>query len=80
MCQCAISTVSFTGLDHCYLTDYFESILATIEASLIFRGSWGSSENMLELKIEPPLSNLACLRNYSAGMGIKDNEKKYKLC
>jgi len=31
----------------------FESIWTSFETSIVFRGSWGSSE--LELKIEPPL-------------------------
>jgi hypothetical protein len=39
----------------------FESILTTFEVSFIFWTSWGSIENWLELKIEPPLANLALL-------------------
>jgi hypothetical protein len=38
----------------------FESILATFEASLIFRDIWDSSKNWLEFKIEPPWENIAC--------------------
>jgi hypothetical protein len=37
----------------------FESTLTTFEASFIFRGSWGSIKNWLELKIEPPLADFA---------------------
>jgi hypothetical protein len=37
----------------------FESTLTTFEASFIFFGSWGSIKNLLELKIEPPFSDLA---------------------
>ncbi len=37
----------------------FESILTTFEASFIFWASRGKIENWLELKIEPPLANLA---------------------
>jgi hypothetical protein len=54
--------VSFTDLDYCKQSVYFESILTTFEARFIFYGGWGSSKNWLELKIEPPLSNLASLR------------------
>jgi len=32
----------------------FESLLNTSEASVIFRGSWGNSENRLEPKTELP--------------------------
>jgi hypothetical protein len=39
----------------------FEATLTTFEASLIFRVSWGSIKNWLELKIEPPLADLALL-------------------
>jgi hypothetical protein len=39
----------------------FESTLTTFEASFIFCGSWGSIENWLELKIEPPLADVALL-------------------
>ncbi len=41
----------------------FETTLTTIEASFIFWGTWGSIKNWLELKIEPPLADLACLKN-----------------
>ncbi len=43
----------------------FESILTTFEASFIFWASWGSIENWLELKIEPPLANLASLNPWN---------------
>jgi len=36
------------------------SILTTFESSIIFGGSWGSIENWLEPKTEPPLGNSAC--------------------
>jgi len=38
----------------------FGLILTTFEMSIIFGGSWGSIENWLEPKTEPPLGNLAC--------------------
>jgi hypothetical protein len=40
-------------------------ILTTFKSSGIFGGSWGSSVNWLELKMEPRSGNLACpnLRN-----------------
>jgi hypothetical protein len=38
----------------------FGSIFTTFELSSIFGGSWGSNENWLEPKTEPPLGNLAC--------------------
>jgi len=37
----------------------FGSILTTFEWSIIFGGSWGSIENWLEPKTEPPSGNLA---------------------
>jgi len=37
----------------------FGSILTTFESSSIFVGSWGSFENWLEPKTEPPTGNLA---------------------
>ncbi len=54
-----VKTASFTDLDDCY---YFESILTTLEANYIF---WGSRQNWLELKVEPPLSILACLNRWN---------------
>jgi hypothetical protein len=36
------------------------SILTTFKASIIFRGIWGSIENWLEPKTEPPSGNLVC--------------------
>jgi hypothetical protein len=39
----------------------FELTLSTFEASFTFRGSWGSIKNWLELKIKPPLADLALL-------------------
>jgi len=48
------------------------SISTTFELKSIFGGNWGSIENWLEPKIEPPLGNLAfpnretiCVRNIS---------------
>jgi hypothetical protein len=38
----------------------FGFVLTTFELSSILGGSWGSRENWLEPKIEPPLGNLAC--------------------
>jgi len=38
----------------------FGLILNTFESSSIFGGSWGSFENWLEPKIEPPSGDLAC--------------------
>ncbi len=43
----------------------FKSILTTFEASFIFWASWGSIENWLEFKIEPPLANLALLNPWN---------------
>jgi len=40
------------------------SILTTFESSSIFGGSWGSIENWLKPKIEPPSGNLACPNLY----------------
>jgi hypothetical protein len=39
----------------------YESPLTTFEASFIFLASWGSIKNWLELKIKPPLADLALL-------------------
>jgi hypothetical protein len=39
----------------------FESTFTTFEASLIFLDSWSSIKNWLEVKIEPPLADLALL-------------------
>jgi len=38
----------------------FESNLAIFKSSIIFGGSWGSIENWLKPKTEPPSGNLAC--------------------
>jgi len=38
-----------------------QSILTSFKQSIIFGGSWGSTENWLEPKTEPPSVNLACL-------------------
>ncbi len=54
-------TVSFTDFD----LSISESTLTTFEASSTFWCSWGSSKNWLELKIEPPLANLACLNQWN---------------
>jgi hypothetical protein len=39
---------------------FFWSILTTFELCIIFGGSWGSIENGLKPKTEPPPGNLAC--------------------
>jgi len=43
----------------------FDSILTNFKSIVIFRGGWGSIENWLQPKTEPPSGNLACpnLRN-----------------
>jgi len=38
----------------------FESILTSFKLSIIFGGSWSSTENWLEPKTKPPSGNLAC--------------------
>jgi len=38
----------------------FGSILTPFESGIIFGGSWGSIENWLEPKSEPPSGNLSC--------------------
>ncbi len=53
----------FNGFRSLLASHYFESILIPLEASFIFWGSWGSSKNWFKLKIEPPLSNSACLKH-----------------
>ncbi len=55
------STVYFTDLDQGSKMIIFESIFTTFIASVVFRGPWNSGKNWLELKIEPPFANLACL-------------------
>ncbi len=55
----------FHGFPSLLSSIYFELILTTLEASFIFWGIWSSSKNWLELKIEPPLSNLACLNRWN---------------
>jgi hypothetical protein len=52
---------SFMDLDLGSEMISFESVLTTFEASFYFWRSWGSSKNLLELKIEPPYANLTCL-------------------
>jgi hypothetical protein len=49
--------VSFTHLDQ-GSEIIFKLNLTTFIVSIIFRGCWGSSENWLKLKIDPPLANL----------------------
>jgi hypothetical protein len=49
-----IGTVFFSNLDQGSEMIIFELILTTFMASIIFRGRWGSSRNVLELKIDPP--------------------------
>jgi hypothetical protein len=56
-----IETVSFADLDQGCEMIILESILTTFIASVIFRGHWGSSKNLLDLKINPHLANTACL-------------------
>jgi len=38
----------------------FWSILVIFESSILFGGSWGSIENWLVPKTDPPSGNLAC--------------------
>jgi len=40
--------------------DYFWADFDTFKSSIIFGGSWGSIENWLKPKTEPPSGNLAC--------------------
>jgi hypothetical protein len=54
-------TVYFTDLDPGSEMTIFESVLTTFTASVVFRDSWVSRKNWLELKIEPQSVNLACL-------------------
>ncbi len=72
-------TVSFMDLDHCQQTNCLESISATFEVSFIFWGSWGSSKNWLELKIEPPLSNLACLNWWNTLYEVRISVKSFNF-
>jgi hypothetical protein len=51
----------FTSFDQCSKMIIFKSILTTFIASVIFCGRWDRGENWLELKIEPPKANSACL-------------------
>ena len=44
----------------------FKSILTTFEASVIFRGSWGSIENWLKPKTKPPYAISACPNLWNA--------------
>ncbi len=51
--------------------DYFGSNLTTFESSIISGGSWGSIENRLESKTEPPPSgNLACTNPLNASYSV----------
>ncbi len=43
----------------------FESTLTTFEVSFIFWDNWGNIKNWLELKIEPPLADLALLNPWN---------------
>jgi len=45
---------------------FFESILITFESSVIYWGIWGSIENWLKPKSEPPSGNLACQNQWNA--------------
>jgi len=47
------STECVTDLD-------YESNFTTFKLSVDFLGNWGSIENWLKPKIEPPSGNLAC--------------------
>ncbi len=51
------STASFTDIDRCQWADNFESIFTTLEVSI--------NKNWVQLKNEPPLSNLACLNRWN---------------
>jgi len=55
-----LSTECVMDLDSQNKKIIFVSILITFQLSVVFRGSWGSSVNWLEPRIEPPLANLAC--------------------
>ncbi len=46
--------------------DYF---WVNLKSSIVFWGSWGSSVNWLEPKIEPPSANLACLNLWNTLLG-----------
>ncbi len=52
----------------------FESTLTTFEASFIFWGSWGNIKNWLELKIEPPLADLALLNPWNTLYAIEQTK------
>ncbi len=41
-----------------------------------FWGSWGSSENLLEPRIRPPLANLACPNMWNALYDLRVNKKE----
>ncbi len=61
----------------------FESNLTTFEASFIFWGSWGSIKNWLELKIKPPLADLALLNPWNTLQDviiIYSFRRKAKIC
>jgi hypothetical protein len=47
----------------------FELILTTFETSFNFRGSWGSIKNWFELKIKPPLADLAFAKSLKHTVG-----------
>jgi len=55
-----IDTECVTDLDYQSKLLIFELILTTFKPSIVFRGSWGSIENWIEPKTEPPSGNLAC--------------------
>jgi len=54
------STVCVTELDQQSELLIFESILTSFKPSIVFGGSWGSTENWLVPKIKPSSGNLAC--------------------
>jgi len=53
-------TECVTDLDYQSKLLIFELILTSFKPSIIFGGSWGSTENWLEPKTKPPLRNLTC--------------------
>jgi len=55
-----IATECVADLDYQSEMIIFGSILTTFQSRIIFGGRWGSIENWLEPKTEPPLGNLAC--------------------
>ncbi len=50
----------------------FKSILTTFKAYTIFRGRWGCSKNLLDLKVKPLLANLACPNQWNRLYELKE--------